>query len=476
MLICRIALLVSIVFAGSGWTQERGVFEPVSHNVVVPWGLESIEFGDLNGDGIPDLAAATESEVSVRFGLGAGVFATTGQILPTGPTPRFVKLVDLDNDGDLDIAVGIDNGGTSWIETRLNTGGVFPGSGSSLPIPVSNTRYPAFGDVNGDSIPDLAVPLLGAVRIHLGTNTGVFGWPAVQVVLTSASGFGTVLLEDVDGDGDRDLLSAAPSVGSGTGDTVSVRRNDGNGVFGAGQDVVVGSGVYQFRLADLNGDGLKDLITGNDADYTVSVRFGLASGLFTSTGSTTTVSSGAFNLAVGDVDGDGALDLVTSRIIEPGCDMLFGDGTGGFTPGKTLALSPFNPLTSLNFAFELELHDVDLDGDLDLGCAFSSGFGSPVLVFHNEYEGFLRGDSNLDGSVNLSDPLELLGTLFSQGAPLLCADAADVNDDGVVNLTDPVALIHAVFGAGPPVPQPSGTCGFDSTPDSLPCDVRYSCP
>ncbi|MEM7164199.1 MAG: VCBS repeat-containing protein [Planctomycetota bacterium] len=476
MLIFRIALVVSIMLVGSGWAQERGIFEPVSDNLVVPLGLESIEFGDLNGDGVPDLVASTGSEVNVRLGLGSGVFATTGQVISTGATPRFVRLVDLDNDGDLDIAVGIDKAGNSCIETRLNTGGVFPASGPGVSIPVTNTRYPAFGDVNGDSIPDLAVPLVGAVRIHLGTSAGVFVSPAAQVVPASASGFGTVLLEDVDGDGDRDLLSAAPFVGSGAGDTVSIRLNNGSGVFGAGQDVVVGSGVYQFHLADLNGDGISDLVTGDEADDTVSVRFGLAGGLFGLPGSTTAVATGAHNVVVGDVDGDGALDVVTSGVVESGCGTLFGDGAGGFTLGETFVLSPYNPLASLSLALELELHDVDLDGDLDLGCAFSSGFGPSVLVFRNEFAGFRRGDSNLDGSVNLSDPIELLGTLFSQGAPLLCVDAADANDDDTVNLADPIALIYAIFGAGPPIPQPFGPCGFDNTPDSLPCDVRYSCP
>ena len=42
---------------------------------------------------------------------------------------------------------------------------------------------------------------------------------------------------------------------------------------------------------------------------------------------------------------------------------------------------------------------------------------------------FLRGDANLDLEVNLTDAVYILNNLFLGGAPLPCAEAADVNGD-----------------------------------------------
>ena len=90
-------------------------------------------------------------------------------------------------------------------------------------------------------------------------------------------------------------------------------------------------------------------------------------------------------------------------------------------------------------------------------------------VFASEGEEFLRGDSDLNGIVNVTDAIVVLGALFLGKGPLQCADAADVNDDGVLNITDPIYLLAGLFlGGGPPAP-PRDRPGPDPTPDSLDC-------
>lgn len=89
---------------------------------------------------------------------------------------------------------------------------------------------------------------------------------------------------------------------------------------------------------------------------------------------------------------------------------------------------------------------------------------------------FQRGDSNVDGRVNVSDSLNLLGYLFlGQPASLGCEDAADSDDNGFLQLTDAVHTLGFLFLGTPPPPAPFNTCGLDPTDDALSCLSYSSC-
>ena len=83
---------------------------------------------------------------------------------------------------------------------------------------------------------------------------------------------------------------------------------------------------------------------------------------------------------------------------------------------------------------------------------------------------FLRGDSNGDLQVQVTDALHTLNYLFLGGTTPRCFDAADSNDDGEVELVDAVQTLSFLFLTGTTMPSP-GTFipGFDSTADSLYC-------
>ncbi len=88
--------------------------------------------------------------------------------------------------------------------------------------------------------------------------------------------------------------------------------------------------------------------------------------------------------------------------------------------------------------------------------------------------GFLRGDANRDGAVNIADAVYILQNLFAQGPAILCPDAADSNDDEGVNIADAVYILQNLFAQGPAIPPPEGACGEDPTSgaegDLPPCD------
>lgn len=78
---------------------------------------------------------------------------------------------------------------------------------------------------------------------------------------------------------------------------------------------------------------------------------------------------------------------------------------------------------------------------------------------------FLRGDTNQDSRVDLSDAQTLLSFLFigKGDVVLACKDAADANDDGALDITDSVRILDYLFigQAAPPAPGPSEDAGRD---------------
>ena len=88
---------------------------------------------------------------------------------------------------------------------------------------------------------------------------------------------------------------------------------------------------------------------------------------------------------------------------------------------------------------------------------------------------FKRGDSNIDGGVNIADAVWILSYLFAGGKPLDCMDAGDANDDGKINIADAVTILGHLFGGEGPLPVPFDECGTDETEDELGCERFPPC-
>ncbi len=88
---------------------------------------------------------------------------------------------------------------------------------------------------------------------------------------------------------------------------------------------------------------------------------------------------------------------------------------------------------------------------------------------------FRRGDADLSGVLDVTDPITILNWAFSGIGTLWCLDAADADDSGTIEVTDGAFLFNFLFYGGPAPPPPPivGTePGPDPTPDALSC-VRY---
>lgn len=82
---------------------------------------------------------------------------------------------------------------------------------------------------------------------------------------------------------------------------------------------------------------------------------------------------------------------------------------------------------------------------------------------------FIRGDSNDDGVVNISDPTFTLNHLFLGESEPPCLDAADANDDGRMDISDPISTLQFLFSGDYVLPPPLLAPGTDETEDDLSC-------
>lgn len=88
---------------------------------------------------------------------------------------------------------------------------------------------------------------------------------------------------------------------------------------------------------------------------------------------------------------------------------------------------------------------------------------------------FRRGDSNLDGTLDISDGIFTLRYIFLGEPSAGCDDASDVDDDGSLGITDCVFGMRFLFLDGAPPPPPFEGCGLDPTEDPIRCEVNERC-
>ena len=86
------------------------------------------------------------------------------------------------------------------------------------------------------------------------------------------------------------------------------------------------------------------------------------------------------------------------------------------------------------------------------------------------FSGFVRGDTDRNGTLSVSDALRLLEHLFGSGG-LACQKTADFNDDGSLTIGDAINLLRLLFGPGDAPAQPYPDPGEDLTPDDLSCNA-----
>ncbi|MHC5064351.1 MAG: FG-GAP repeat domain-containing protein [Planctomycetota bacterium] len=345
-----------------------------------------ILLGDVNGDAYPDMVLAN-GQFFVEPNLlylndGSGLFtkAPAGDLPPGSDTTYGLALGDLDADGDLDLITG-NTGVPGWPQIShrnrmyLNDGlGVFTDvSDSCMPADSENTWHLALADLDGDGFPDL-IAGNGFIdngqpnRMYRNDGSGVFADATASHIVTEAVGTIPVVLSDVDGDGDPDLIMGTTEFG-GTGGSPQQNRlymNDGSGNFSDATDSSLptkNDRTMSVHLKDMDADGDPDLVCGSYSGQN-QMLLNDGNGIFSDATSTCMPvdNDSTFALAVGDVDGDGHPDIFCGNggVSAQQNRMYINNGSGVFSD-ETAACLP----TSNDWTWGVALGDVDADGDLD---------------------------------------------------------------------------------------------------------------
>ncbi len=239
----------------------------------------------------------------------------------------------------------------------------------------------AIGDLNGDGIPDVVTANSGTgdVSILLGDPNNP-GNLLRQFRQAAGGGASAVAIADVNGDGVPDIV-----VANATDGTISVILGSGDnpGAEFATQVVyAVGVAPAALMVGDVNGDGIPDVIVANSGDNTVSVLIGNAGnrGSFLPAMTYATGSAPA-SMALGDFTGDGTIDIAVANSGENTVSILPGDPAhaGQFLGKVNVALS--------DMPGALLAADLNNDGRLDLVATFAAKNSVGVLLADSAHAG-----------------------------------------------------------------------------------------
>jgi hypothetical protein len=368
----------------TGWGQ---VFDPAK-SFEIPTEALFLDAGDLNGDGRPDLVVGgaplpnSPAKIYVLMNAGGGNFGApvgyeVGTTAGVASATRIadVALTDFNNDGHLDVVVGIDDGGRLAPFGSILAATILLGNGDGtfqpsdaipfLTLPETTVLHSLkVGDLNGDSLPDviLAGELWGS---YLGSfyeirNFGNGSFQPVGPYTTYAAM--DVSVGNFNWDKNLDLAISTRS------DGVILEYGSGDFNFANGTNVLVRQNLNQVLVSDMNHDGWDDLVVSDWSAYQIRVLLHHPSSWprFPVNEYRYTTSVFPDIIANADLNGDGNTDVIVADARVGGIQIFLGDGMGGLTRQVRRVAIQNSPMGDLVTA------DFNGDGKLDIATTNSN--------------------------------------------------------------------------------------------------------
>lgn len=424
--------LVAVAFA------QEIRFSRIDGDFEVGLGPVGVAAGDINGDGIVDIVTANNDDdtVTVLLGrLGAEFDAMESYDVGAGPTA--VRLADVDGDGHLDVVTA--NEVDDSVSVLLNQG---DGSFAVVEPATATGLGPAsviVVDLDGDGVLDIATidNLDETLSIVFGVGDGTFLNRQTIVALGEPMDLSAA---DVNGDGLLDLVVVNSTGGIDESGSVRIYEGLGGGVFEPLSEIESDTLFFPvgIQVADLNGDGNADLVVVNDEGDSVTVFLGRGDFTFDEAQD---YSVGSFPSAVvvADFDQDGTLDVATTNFFDDSITVLPGAGDGSLGEAVQVEVGS-GPLG-------LVAVDVDGDGRMDLVAANNDDATVSVLL-----NTFGEPQPTATPTPPAPTPTPTPGATVCVG---------DCSGDGDVTVDEILTMVNIALGTGTTAACPAGDANLD---------------
>lgn len=239
--------------------------------------------GDLDGDGMLDIAVVTQSASRLALfrntGSSGNISFAPKVTLNTGTNVNYaVAIADIDGDGKQDLLATSSNGGTSYITIFLNKS--TPGNFSFVAQPQLSTFNMAtdlkIGDIDGDGVQDIVVISedngVNAFSVFRNASTpGIISF--IRSNVNTVKSTVKLALGDVNGDGKPEVLVGPKTSLDAVNNVMSIYPNTSvPGTVGFGPRVDLGADLWaSVHIQDLDGDGKPDLIGASNASRTIKI-------------------------------------------------------------------------------------------------------------------------------------------------------------------------------------------------------------
>lgn len=355
----------------------------------------SISAVDIDSDGDIDLvvaAYANTNNISILRNKGDATFLAKQDYSVEG-TPRSIAAADIDGDKDIDLVLGGNKGNVSAVFVLTNNGdGTFKKKGDIL----GGGRTVLLADLDSDGDHDLAVTTGTTISVLINDGKGNFG---MKQAYDAGSGQTSLASADLDLDGDLDLATTSTS-----SKKFYILKNNGNAIFLPKQEYTIVLFPSFFTMADLDRDGDIDLAIGNQ--YESSIYFFANSGVGTFTAlKNYRVGEKPSAVIVSDFNGDQDIDIATSNLSNS-VSVLENNGDATFQRVR-------------NYPTGLQSEAViasDLDGDLDLDLAVVNYASSTVSILLNKDEVFADKSFLRFGQIYVGTSKELSFKIYNVNA------------------------------------------------------------
>ncbi len=463
-----------VVMTGDGAGNFSGVSAYSTSSAGFQGSPHFLDAADVDGDGDIDIgmtmAGGHYNNIGVFLNNGTGGFTANRQ-LSVGYYPRGIAFGNLIT-GDTRPALAAGAGWwVSWsrLEVLRNTHtSVAYKSGPAYYINLPADPVPAYGkplvaDINKDGYRDIINKIGGASSILFGSSTGAYNLNAATIPTGDIGAYWPAshphLLDDFNGDGNLDYVSANfNSGGTGTG---SVTLGNGDGTFSSLISFTTNtsgctgtSGSFGVASGDYNGDGNRDLAfaVGCNAGIGSQVYIfrGRGDGSFITASPTiiSAVSSYVQDLLSLDVDQDGHDDIITATN-NAQLQIFRGNGDLTFNAPSTASTSIGGTVTSLSYG--------ELSGDNVYDYVLSSSNNGNVSIVTGGAAGSIS-------AVTTNGGVARYATAFN----LPSSDIADMNRDGDLDIlmTKNYSGTQILLGNGSGNFTPTGLSYSSPTPGS----------